>query len=135
MRPWPGGAKSWGIAMADTDKSLQELDGLFAEARSTPPVLPDHLSAAILADAARVQPEYQPAEPARQPLWRQLAEALGGWPALGGLAAASAAGLWIGLAPPSFMPDPVALAGYEDSSTAFADGSYDMALMLSEDLQ
>ncbi|NVK15117.1 MAG: hypothetical protein HWE35_13190 [Rhodobacteraceae bacterium] len=124
--------------MAETDKSLQELDGLFAVARNEPPALPDHLSAAILADAARVQPGGQPAAPARaarQPLWRQLAEALGGWPALGGLAAASAAGLWIGVAPPAFMPDPAALAGFEDSSTAFADGSYDMALMLSEDLQ
>lgn len=121
--------------MADTGKSLQELEDLFAEARSTPPALPDHLSTAILADAARVQPGFQPAEPPRQPLWRQLTEALGGWPALGGLAAASAAGLWIGVAPPSFVPDPAALAGYEDNSTAFADGSYDMALMLSEDLQ
>ncbi|NSY40039.1 hypothetical protein [Leisingera sp. ANG59] len=124
--------------MADTDKALQELEDLFAAARSGRPAVPEHLNAAILADAARVQPGYQPAAPAqaaRQPLWRQLTEALGGWPALGGLAAASAAGLWIGLAPPSFVPDPVALAGYEDSSTVFADGSYDMALMLSEDLQ
>ncbi|MEW2911375.1 hypothetical protein [Leisingera sp. JC11] len=124
--------------MADTDKALQELEDLFAAARSERPAVPEHLSAAILADAAREQAGFRasrPARAARQPLWRQLIEAVGGWPAMGGLAAASAAGLWIGVAPPSFVPDPVALAGYEDSGSAFADESYDMALMLSEDLQ
>ncbi|MCF6431844.1 hypothetical protein [Leisingera sp. MMG026] len=124
--------------MADTDKTLQELDNLFAAARSQPPVPADRLNAAILAAAERVQAGFQAAAPAqapRQPLWRQLIEALGGWPALGGLAAASAAGLWIGIAPPSFVPDPVALAGYADSSTALPDDSYDMAVMLSGDLQ
>ncbi|WP_323775571.1 hypothetical protein [Leisingera sp.] len=124
--------------MADTDKALQELDDLFAAARREPPAVPHHLNAAILADAARAQagfPAAAPARAARQPLWRQLIEAIGGWPAIGGFAAASAAGLWIGMAPPSFVPDPLALAGYEDSSTALPDDSYDMAVMLSGDLQ
>lgn len=124
--------------MADTDKALQELEDLFAAARSRRPGVPAQLNAAILADAAREQAGFRAARPeraVRQPLWRQLIEAVGGWPAMGALAAASAAGLWIGIAPPSFVPDPVALAGYENSSTAFADDSYDMALMLSEDLQ
>ncbi|MEX0304463.1 MAG: hypothetical protein AB3N24_18750 [Leisingera sp.] len=124
--------------MADTDKALQELEDLFAASRAEPPAVPDHLTAAILEDAAREQPGLQPAAPARRaskPLWRQLIEAIGGWPAIGGLAAASAAGLWIGIAPPSFVPDPVALAGYEDSSTAVPFDSYDMAIVLSEDLQ
>ncbi|UWQ82491.1 hypothetical protein [Leisingera caerulea] len=124
--------------MADTDKALEELEDLFAAARSQRPGMPAPLNAAILADAAREQAGFRAARPeraVRQPLWRQLIEAIGGWPAMGGLAAASAAGLWIGIAPPSFVPDPVALAGYENTSTAFADESYDMALMLSEDLQ
>ncbi|UWQ52800.1 hypothetical protein [Leisingera caerulea] len=124
--------------MADTDKALEELEDLFAAARSQRPGMPAPLNAAILADAAREQAGFRAARPeraVRQPLWRQLIEAIGGWPAMGGLAAASAAGLWIGIAPPSFVPDPVALAGYENASTAFADDSYDMALMLSEDLQ
>ena len=119
--------------MAETDKALQELEDLFAAARSEPPAVPGHLTAAILEDAAREQPGFQPARrAARQPFWRQLIEAVGGWPALGGLAAASAAGLWIGIAPPSFVPDPVALAGLEDSVPY---DSYDMALALSEELQ
>ncbi|UWQ61617.1 hypothetical protein K3723_12155 [Leisingera caerulea] len=124
--------------MAETDKALEELEDLFAAARSQRPGMPAPLNAAILADAAREQTGFRAARPeraVRQPLWRQLIEAIGGWPAMGGLAAASAAGLWIGIAPPSFVPDPVALAGYENTSTAFADDSYDMALMLSEDLQ
>ncbi|MBY6068206.1 hypothetical protein KUW17_15740 [Leisingera aquaemixtae] len=124
--------------MADTDKANQELEELFAAARRDRPALPEHLSAAILADAGRVQQGRHaagPARAARQPLWRQLIEAVGGWPAMGGLAAASAAGLWIGLAPPSFVPDPVALAGYEDSGNAVPYDSYDMAMVLSEDLQ
>lgn len=124
--------------MADTEKALQDLEDLFAAARAEPPAVPEYLHAAILADAAREQPGAQPdvpARPARQPLWQQLIEAIGGWPALGGLAAASAAGLWLGLAPPAFVPDPVALAGYEDSSAEVPYDSYEMAVMLSEDLQ
>ncbi|KIC13837.1 hypothetical protein [Leisingera sp. ANG-Vp] len=124
--------------MAETDKALQELEDLFAAARAERPAVPDRLTAAILEDAARERLRAEPVaprRPARRPLWRQLAEAVGGWPAMGGLAAASAAGLWIGLAPPSFVPDPVALAGYEDSSTAVPYENYDMAVMLSEDLQ
>ncbi len=124
--------------MADTDKALEELEDLFAAARSARPGMPAHLNTAILADAARAQAGFSAARPARavrQPKWRQLVEAIGGWPAMGGLAAASAAGLWIGMAPPSFVPDPVVLAGYEDSSTAVPYDSYDLALMLSEDLQ
>ncbi|WP_424979437.1 hypothetical protein [Leisingera sp. S232] len=120
--------------MADEDKTLQELEDLFAAAREDRPELPHHLSAAILADAARAQPGAVVRQ-GRLPLWRQLADAIGGWPALGGLAAASAAGVWIGLAPPSFVPDPVVLAGYEDSSNVLGDGSYEMAVMLNEDLQ
>ena len=96
--------------MADTDKALQELEDLFAAARAEPPAVPDQLTAAILEDAARVQPGLQAAAPARRarlPLWRQLTEAIGGWPALGGLAAVallatqldSTSDAWAGLPP------------------------------------
>ncbi|MBY6139258.1 hypothetical protein KUV26_07385 [Leisingera daeponensis] len=124
--------------MADESKALQELEDMFAAARADPPALPLHLNTAILADAARVQPGGQTAanvRAERQPMWRQLIEAVGGWPALGGLTAACAAGLWIGMAPPSFVPDPAALAGYEENGTAVPYDSYDMAMVLSEDLQ
>jgi hypothetical protein len=135
------------MTMADMDKTgpqadglddRADLDNLFAAARGARPALPAHLSAAILADAAAQQPGCQPGEadrirrPAR---WRQLLNALGGWPAVGGLAMASATGLWLGLAPPSFVPDPVALAGLDADSETMPFDSYDMAMVLSEDLQ
>jgi hypothetical protein len=135
--------------MADQDQSkdrnrdqgdgMAELDALLAGAAAAPVEMPDQLMAAILADAARVQAEQQAvavAVPARRPRLVQLWQAIGGWPGLGGLATACAVGLWIGLAPPQFLPDPVALAA--DSSAAAAAvpfESYDLAGMLAEDVQ
>ncbi|MFW8634432.1 hypothetical protein [Cribrihabitans pelagius] len=152
------------MAMADMDKGSgkgadagsgtgqRELDGLFAAARAQRPGLPRDLEAAILGDAARVQeswaqerrardscdsagPRARPAS--RRPGWRQLAAAVGGWPAMGGLAAAGVAGLWLGLSPPGFVPDPVALAGLGSAETE-ADLPYDgfdLAIVLDGDLQ
>ncbi|MFW8594871.1 hypothetical protein ACOHWE_11765 [Cribrihabitans neustonicus] len=132
-----------------TDPGLRELEDLFAAVRAERPGLPRKLEAAILADAVRVQQSY--AEKGRAPGgrasrtrpgphrqgWRQLAAAVGGWPAMGGLAAAGLAGLWLGLAPPDFVPDPVALAGLDTAGTE-ADLPYDgfdLAIVLDGDLQ
>lgn len=118
-------------------RDAADLEDLFAAARSARPPLPEHLNAEILADAAQLQPVRPAPAPRRSPplpRWRQLLAAVGGWPAAGGLAMASAAGLWLGLAPPSFVPDPVALAGLDAAETMPFD-SYDMAVVLSEDLQ
>lgn len=75
-------------------------------------------------------------------LWRRGAEklrdirtALGGWPAMAGLAAASLTGIWIGVAPPSFLPDPVALASDTLNGSSLPDGSYDLAFVLSEEAE
>ena len=38
-------------------------------------------------------------------LMSRIARAFGGWPALGGLAAATCAGFWIGFSPPAAIPD------------------------------
>lgn len=65
----------------------------------------------------------------------QLVVAIGGWPALGGLVAASAAGLWVGIAPPDFVPDPGVMAGIDESALTVPYDGYEMAIMLSEDLQ
>ena len=52
------------MAMADSGKDMDmDLDGLFAQARDARPGLPDSLQAAILADAAAVQAEWQAAAP------------------------------------------------------------------------
>ena len=61
--------------------------------------------------AAQMHPAQQaaPAHPARQGqsrprgMLRQLVDALGGWPAVAGLATAGVAGLWIGAFPPQAM--------------------------------
>lgn len=153
LRHWPGGAQNWGIAMADMDKAdpithgredpadLAHVDELFATARAARPALPAHLAAAILDDAAAQQPDGTAAalapRNAREGLgrWRQLLKAVGGWPAFGGFVMASAAGLWLGLSPPSFIPDPVVLAGLDADSQGMPFDGYEMAMVLSEDMQ
>ena len=127
--------------MADTDKAMQELDDLFATARQNPAPLPDHLATAIMNDALVVRAEVQvlQQEPKKQGqvrfgIWRQLMIAIGGFPALGGMAAACAVGVWVGLAPPSFLPDPAQLVGYSDSTSVPYD-SYDLATVLGEEVQ
>lgn len=138
--------------MSDTDKSLNEMDhleDLFAAARSAPTELPGPLQASLLADAQRVQEERSsardrasetsqllssPQELSRQ-IWRQFVSAVGGWPALGGLVAASLSGLWIGLAPPSFLPDPVeSFASYSSGSQVVSDLDYDVSFLLSDEV-
>jgi len=138
--------------MSDTDKSLKEMDhleDLFAAARSAPTELPGPLQASLLADAQRVQQERasardtasetsqllsSPQELSRQ-IWRQFVSAVGGWPALGGLVAASLSGLWIGLAPPSFLPDPVeSFASYSSGSQVVSDLDYDVSFLLSDEV-
>ncbi|OIQ46215.1 MAG: hypothetical protein BM558_00090 [Roseobacter sp. MedPE-SW] len=140
--------------MSDTDKSLSEMDhleDLFAAARSTPAQLPDSLQATLLADAEQVQATRARAKNtavasetgrvlssrkklSRQ-LWRQFVSAVGGWPALGGLVAASLSGLWIGLAPPSFLPDPIeSFASYSSGSQVLSDLDYDVSFLLSDEV-
>ncbi|MHA6262516.1 hypothetical protein ACXYMO_04880 [Arenibacterium sp. CAU 1754] len=87
----------------------RDLDSLFQAARRDAAEMPAGLSNRILADAARVQAQSRAPRPprARQTWFAQLREALGGWYGMGGLAAACATGLWMGIAPPDIMPDPV----------------------------
>jgi len=127
--------------MAELDKANQELDDLFAAARETPAALPDQLMMSILADATAARVEAMTAAPVagqqsqpRNGVGRQLMLAIGGLAGAGGLVAASALGLWIGLAPPSFLPDPAQLVGYSDSTSVPYD-SYDLAMMLGEEVQ
>ena len=100
---------NWGMMM--TDKQMNDLDQLLAKAH--PPEMSEGLSARMLADADLVQAGWRKPTtsmaPASPGIWGQLLNLLGGWPSLGGLATACAAGVWIGFAPPSFLPDPVQL--------------------------
>ncbi|WP_439154780.1 hypothetical protein [Yoonia sp.] len=82
-----------------TDEKDDMLDDLFAVARMQTPQPGDALMARVLADAAGAPAPQRVVD--HPGLWAQLCNALGGWPAVGGLAAATVAGIWVGVAPPS----------------------------------
>jgi hypothetical protein len=92
------------MTMIEQDKDDALLDDLFTEARSLRPMPSDAVMARVLQDAAALQSgraAVRPAPPPPSPVgWRALLAVLGGWPAVGGLVAATLAGVWIGAAPP-----------------------------------
>ena len=125
--------------MADKRVQDQELDALFAAARDDAAQAPSSdLMARILADAEAMQPK--PAASVARPQSRGgvvsgILSAIGGWPSLGGLAAATVAGVWIGFsATPTVLPDGLAgLVGETNSDyLAYLDTSY---AYLEEDAQ
>jgi len=108
--------------MTMTNPNDDMLDDLFAQARSID-AKPSHaFLARVLADADGVQAAMRPKQAAVPGgLWTRMLDALGGWPAVSGLAAATIAGVWIGVAPPSSMQDLTAsLIGDEVSVDFFA---------------
>lgn len=118
--------------MVDTDRSETDLEQVFAAARGAEPGLPDGLEQRILRDARMVQAEWaQCAGAARAPRWRSVLDLLGGWPAMAGMAAACAAGVWIGFAPPQALPDPAQLVLSEPAM--FDDD--DLVLAMAEELE
>ena len=74
--------------------------------------MPTELGHRMLADAARVQP----IAPARPRLWAHLTGLIGGWQGMGGLVAACAAGVWLGLSPPADWADPMQIVSPTTSS-------------------
>jgi hypothetical protein len=81
-----------------------DLDDLFAAARADVPVPSPALMSRVLADADAAQPRPAPrvAAPVLRGAWfATLVAALGGAGAMAGLATATVAGLWIGLAQPA----------------------------------
>ena len=99
-----------------------ELDELFAVARRQRDHLPEGLAGRMMADAAQVHSEQSlPEQPRQRPVWLQVFDFLGGWRGVGGLATACAAGIWIGLAPPSFLPDPLDLLLQQDETGLISD--------------
>lgn len=118
---------NWGIAMADMDKDMVGLDAFFDAARQETAQLPDRLEHRILQDASQVQADWQkPLPRARPGVLQQLYDMLGGWPSIGGLAAACAAGVWLGFAPPQGLPDATQFIGTE--TAFFDDDSLDLAM-------
>jgi hypothetical protein len=89
------------MTMREADIQDDDIDRLFALAREVQPPLPDALAARILADAEAATRPVVGAAPAVPGGWRGIVAALGGWPALGGLALAGVVGLVIGISPPA----------------------------------
>ncbi len=89
----------WGMRMMDENVNDTELEALFQQARATAPQMPDGLLARVLSDAETMQP----APPRRG--WQAVFSALGGLPGMGGLITASCLGFWLGVAPPTGLPD------------------------------
>ena len=85
------------------------LDDLFAQVRAEEVPVRDALLDRIMLDADTVLAQMRPAAPAaasaatRPGLGAMLLDAIGGWPSFSGLAAATVAGVWIGVAPPDAL--------------------------------
>lgn len=93
---------NWGIPM--TERDLDNLDVFFDAARrqaaDPSPDLMQRVLDDALAEQQRLAAQARPQRAARGWL-RQLLSAIGGWPAVAGLATASVTGLWIGVNPPA----------------------------------
>ncbi len=114
----------------------RRLNDMLARARDEAPFPSALLLDRVMQDALQAMPDPSAADVSRAPetadrrgggilsgLWR----ALGGWPAAGGLVAATATGLWIGVSPPSVLDTQLALY-FGDASGLFSlDGGYDLA--------
>lgn len=115
--------------MSDTDKETDALDPFFAAARQSSD-LPPELKARMQADAARVMR----ARPTRTALWSQIRGLFGGWRGMGGLVAACAVGLWIGLVPPTDWADPMQVVTRSQSGwDVLAGDTYVLAMIDEED--
>lgn len=84
------------------------LRSLFDAERQDAPLPSGEWMARMEAMALDEQPAPRPvakaqAAPRRRTGWREALRALGGWPSMAGLAAACAAGVWIGVASPQAM--------------------------------
>ena len=89
------------------------LNAAFADLRETPPPASDDLMTRVMQDADRMLAQNLRSRVA--PTFREmLRDIIGGWPQLGGLAAATVAGVWLGVAQPGVMRD--LSVGFHDST-------------------
>ncbi|MDA7426385.1 hypothetical protein [Thalassococcus lentus] len=104
-----------------------ELDDLFAAAKQTPAMPDQGFLARLEADALAQMPA--PALRVRQSLWQQISEVIGGWKGIGGLATACAAGLWLGISPPSGIETLIIEAMGGETLNVDPLSSFDFAMM------
>ena len=99
-----------------TEREDFDLDALLDTARGQDlPVRADFM-ARVLADAAALQRPAAALSGRSRGSW--ISDLFGGWPALGGVLVAGAAGLWVGIAPPAGVEQLAAqMLGATDSVT------------------
>ncbi|SEQ27600.1 hypothetical protein [Thalassovita taeanensis] len=109
--------------MAEMDQDEAMLDALFGAARAQVSEPSADLMARVLEDAFAAQVSHNVATVAARPrpgVLSRVMAAIGGWPALAGLATAGVAGLWIGVNPPTVI---------SDTAQMFLGGSSDLYLV------
>lgn len=103
---WQAGARLWGLTMREDHAADDAVDRLLAQVRAADATASDDFLARLVAAAEAVQPAVPApgaaATPRRAPR-RSLFGLLGGWPALGGMVAATVAGFWVGITPPDSL--------------------------------
>lgn len=113
--------------MTKRDLTDAELDTLFAAARRGTPE-PDPAFLSRLADAAEQSVAPQPVpRPAQANVLVHLRQLLGGWTGLAGLATATVAGFWIGVAPPQGLAETSDLLALFASDTGLSETWFDAA--------
>ncbi|KQI72409.1 hypothetical protein AN191_08180 [Loktanella sp. 5RATIMAR09] len=104
-----------------TNPNDDMLDDLLAQARGASPLPSDALMARVIADADAAQPRASAMPVARPGVIARMLDTIGGWPAVSGLAMATVAGIWVGVAPPASVQDvTAAMIGDEVSINLFA---------------
>ncbi|NIY72382.1 hypothetical protein HCZ30_08020 [Marivivens donghaensis] len=102
-----------------------ELDALFASARKADPEPSPDFMARLFGDIDMVSAEVPPADAVRGGLFASIWDAVGGWIGASGLAAATAAGVWVGVVSPSSL---------DNVTNAFFGDSVSVSLFASEDV-
>lgn len=125
--------------MTDNGSKMQDDDTLerfFDAGRRAAAAPSEALMARVLADALTAQPVAAPRHLPRPGFWVQLREALGGWPAIGGLATAGVTGLAIGMSASAGLGDLATALMGQPSDTYLVDLlpelDFDIAMDLSE---
>lgn len=112
---------NWGSKMNKPELTDTELDALFAASRSqTAAPSPDFLARIAEDAAAAAQTAARPSRPVvvQRSLWDRLRAAVSHIALPGSVVTAGLMGLWIGISPPQFLPDPVLILSGTDTTSA-----------------
>lgn len=124
--------------MSETDRDMEDLDRMLDAARRETHAPNAALTARVLDDADRVQAQRagigaRARTRVLPALAQSIAQALGGWRGLGGLAAACAVGIWLGFSTSADLSDPLwSLAQMQDDLDVLGDGIWP-AVVISEE--